>query len=99
MVPSTCSLMPLDVGRCFRARQVQQAEVKTRWKGTAACSNVAPWLGLTGSFAERLGSEGLLPTSEILMSCRHLTLKPERTQTGHWLSAIGSSAMQWKPWP
>ena len=79
MVPSTCSLMPLDVGRCIGARQDEQAEVKTSGEGNAACSIVAPWLGLTASFAQCLGSKGLLPASEILMSCQHLTLKPERT--------------------
>lgn len=89
--------MPLDVGRCIGARQDQQAEVRTRGTGSAARSIVAPWLGLTASFAQRLGSEVLLPASESLMSRRRLTLKPERTQTGHWLDATASSAVQWKP--
>lgn len=40
---------------------------------------------------------GLRPSSEILMSGWCLTLKPKRAQTGHWLRATASSAMQWKP--
>lgn len=94
MVPITCSLMLLDMGRCIGAMQDQQAEAKTRGTGSADCRVVAPWLGLTGSFAQCLGSQVMLPASEILMSRWRLTPKPERTQTGHWLGATGSSAMQ-----
>lgn len=96
MVPSTCSVMPLDVGRCIEsAGSAGRGKDKgDRQHSLQCCCTLA---GADSSFAQRLESKGLLSSSEILMSGWCLTPKPQRSQTGHWLSAMASSAMQWKP--